>query len=565
MKPDEKAQMKSAKKPEFLGMRSVKGTGVFKDIVIGKLVFYERQLFKVDKKHVPDVQRELIRFQNAKELAVRQVRMLHQIALREVSEENAAIFQAHHMMLEDMDFNGYVVEVIKNQQANAEYAVKLASDTFYEMFSGIQDPYLKQRAADVRDISQRLLTILTCGEIASFEPDQPAILAADELVPSEVMQLPREKVLAFVTKFGSENSHAAIIAKDRTIPSLLGLGDQLCREFQGHMAAVDSYTGTLYIDPDEKTLERLREKKNREEEKMRGLSYLIGKPNRTIDGKEIGILANITEPLDVEQVLRSDADGLGLMRSEFLYLKRDDLPSEQEQVNAYREVIRRMDGKPTIIRTLDFGAKKMIELSKRQPEVNPVLGFRSIRICLAMPQMFQTQLRAIFRASHYGPVSILFPMVDSVEQLQQVLEHVKKARTSLAQENIAFAPDVKLGLVIETPASVILSQELAQYVDFFSIDTNDLIQYTLAVDRQNPKVNHYYNIKHPAVLRMIEMTVQSAHEAGIKVNISGDMADNADMIEWFIRTGVDGISVSAASILPLRQKVRELDLSADEE
>lgn len=541
-------------------MLSIKGTGVFRDIVIGRLIFYERQFFKVAKERIQDIQRELLRYHQAQQEAVRQVDLLHQLALREVTEENAAIFQAHNMILQDMDFNGYVLDVIQNQQVNAEYAVQQAADTFYEMFSSIEDPYLKQRAADVRDISQRLLAILS-GGVEAFEPDQPAILAADELVPSEVMQIPRKKVLAFVTRLGSENSHTAIIARDRNIPSLFGLGSQLRKEFQGHLAAVDTDTGTLYIDPDESTLERLREKKSREEEKRRGLSNLIGKPNRTIDGREIDLLASITEPLDIEQVLRSDADGLGLMRSEFLYLRRDDLPSEEEQVNAYREIIRQMDGKTTIIRTLDFGAKKMIDLSGRQPEVNPALGFRSIRICLAMPQMFQTQLRAIYRASAYGKVSILFPMVDSVEQLHQILQHVQEAKESLKEENLPYAPDVRLGVVIETPASVILSQQLAQYVDFFSIDTNDLVQYTLAVDRQNPKVNSYYNTRHPAVLKMIELVTCAAHDAGIRVAISGDMASDEALVEWFIRIGVDALCVSAASILPLRQRVRELDLS----
>ncbi len=545
-------------------MLVLKGTGIFKDIVVGRLMFYERQLVRIDREKVEDIQREMMRYHKAQEQAVSQVHLLHQLALREVSQENAAIFQAHHMILEDMDFNGYVLDVIKNQSVNAEYAVQQASDTFYEMFSSIKDPYLKQRAADIRDISQRLLTILTCGKVESFEPSEPSILAADELVPSESLQIPRDKVLAIITKFGSENSHSAIIIKDRNIPSAFGI-QRLSREYQGHLAALDSYTGTLYVDPDEDTLHRLQEKKQREEEKRLGMSYLIGKPNRTIDGREIKLYASIVEPLDIEQVLRSDAGGLGLMRSEFLYLKRDDLPSEEEQVSAYRELIRQMNGKPTIIRTLDFGAKKMIDLSRRQPEVNPALGFRSIRICLAMPQMFQTQLRAIYRASHYGPVSILFPMVDSVEQLQQILEHVRTAREELTRRNIPFDPNVRIGVVVETPASVILSSDLAQYVDFFNIDTNDLIQYTLAVDRQNPTVNSYYNTRHPAVMRMIEMVTRSAHEAGIQVAVSGDMADDSRLTEWFIRIGVDILSVSAASILPLRQTVRDLDLSDDTE
>ena len=541
-------------------MLSLKGTAIFKDIVVGRLMFYERQLVHIDKEKIEDIQREMLRYHKAQEQAVAQVHLLHQLALREVSEANAAIFQAHHMLLEDMDFNGYVLDVIKNQSVNAEYAVQQASDTFYEMFSRMEDLYLQQRAADIRDISQRLLTILTRGRVENFEPSEPSILAADELVPSEALQISRSKVLAIITKFGSENSHTAIIIKDRNIPSVFGI-QKLSQEYQGHLAALDSYTGTLYIDPDESTLSRLREKKQRAEEKRLGMSYLIGKPNRTIDGREINIFASIVEPLDIEQVLRSDAGGLGLMRSEFLYLKRDDLPSEEEQVNAYRELIRQMDGKPTVIRTLDFGAKKMIDLSRRQPEVNPALGFRSIRICLAMPQMFQTQLRAIYRASHYGPVSILFPMVDSVEQLQQILAHVREARQELAARNIPFDPNVRIGVVVETPASVILSRDLAQYVDFFNIDTNDLIQYTLAVDRQNPKVNSYYNTHHPAVMRMIEMVTRSAHEAGIQVAVSGDMADDSELTEWFIRTGVDILSVSAASILPLRQTVRDLDLS----
>lgn len=549
-------------------MLTAQGIGVFADIVIGQLVFYERQIFKVHKEQVEDITREMMRFREAKEQAVRQVHILHQTALREVSQENAAIFQAHHMLLEDMDFNGYVLDVIQNQHVNAEYAVNQAANTFCELFSSIEDPYLKQRAADIRDISQRLLTILTYGETKHFQPSQPSILVADELVPSEVMQIPRDKVLAIVMQFGAETSHSAIIIKDRNIPTILRVGMDVKKEYQGHLAAVDSYSGHLYIDPDEDTLNRLKEKKCREEEKRKGLSYLIGKESRTIDGRELDIFANITEPLDIEQVLRSDAAGIGLMRSEFLYLKRDDLPSEEEQINAYREVIRRMEGpegpaRITIIRTLDFGARKMIDLSRRHPDANPALRFRSIRICLAMPEMFCTQLRAIYRAACYGPVGIQFPMVDSVETLEEILGYVKQVKAQLKEEKKEFNPDVKIGLIIETPASVILSRELAKKVDFFHVDTNDLIQYALAVDRQNPRVNDYYNTRHPAVLRMIEMVTQNAHQEGIKVTVSGDMAGDPKLTEWFLRTGVDHISVSAANILPLKQKIREMDLSEE--
>ena len=516
-------------------MVSLKGTGVFQDIVVGRLVFYEREPFQIQKEAVQDAGEEMLRYLRAKEQALLQVQALHELAKREVSSENAAIFQAHHMMLEDQDFNNYVLDIIRNQQANAEYAVQQTARSFYEVFSALPDPYLQQRAADILDVSHRLISILTYGKVEHFEPSEPSILASEELVPSEVIQIPREKVLAFVTRSGSETSHAAIITKDRNIPYLLGVGEQLHRQLQGHVAAVDTYAGRLYIDPDELTLRRLREKKRREEEKLRGLSYLIGKPNRTIDGREIHIYASITEPLDIEQVIRSDADGLGLMRSEFLYLKRPDLPSEEPH-------------------------RFPLQL-KQKPEVNPSMGFRSIRICLAKPEMFQTQLRAIYRASVYGPVSILFPMVDSVEQLEQILSHVHKAQESLVRDALPFDPKVGIGLVIETPASVILSPELAKKVNFFHIDTNDLVQYTLAVDRQNPRVTRYYNTHHPAVMRMIQMVIAAAHEAGIQVTISGDMADDESLLGWFIRSGVDGINVSAASVLPLRRKVRNLDLN----
>ncbi len=514
-------------------MVSLKGTGVFQDIVVGRLVFYEREPFQIQKEAVQDAGEEMLRYLRAKEQALLQVQALHELAKREVSGENAAIFQAHHMMLEDQDFNNYVLDIIRNQQANAEYAVQQTARSFYEVFSALPDPYLQQRAADILDVSHRLISILTYGKVEHFEPSEPSILASEELVPSEVIQIPREKVLAFVTRSGSETSHAAIITKDRNIPYLLGVGEQLHRQLQGHVAAVDTYAGRLYIDP-------------------------------------------VTEPLDIEQVIRSDADGLGLMRSEFLYLKRPDLPSEEEQVNAYREVIRQMNGKRTVIRTLDFGARKLTEQSispnqqephrfplqlKQKPEVNPSMGFRSIRICLAKPEMFQTQLRAIYRASVYGPVSILFPMVDSVEQLEQILSHVHKAQESLVRDALPFDPKVGIGLVIETPASVILSPELAKKVNFFHIDTNDLVQYTLAVDRQNPRVTRYYNTHHPAVMRMIQMVIAAAHNAGIQVTISGDMADDESLLGWFIRSGVDGINVSAASVLPLRRKVRNLDLN----
>lgn len=541
-------------------MLSLKGTGVHKGIAVGKLVFYERQLFHVEKQTREDPDTQMLRYRQAKEQAVVQVQTLHKLALREISSENAAIFQAHHLLLEDQDFNGYVLELIKNQHASAEYAVQQAAETFYRMFSSIPDPYLQQRAVDVQDVAHRLISNLTYGKVELFVPEYPSILASDELVPSEVIQLPRDKVLAFVSKSGSENSHAAIITRDRNIPYLLGVGEGLDRSCQGKLAAVDTYTGRLYIDPNPATLHRLEEKQRREQERLQGLNYLIGKPNRTIDGREVKIFASITEPLDIEQVIRSDADGLGLMRSEFLYLKRDGLPGEEEQVSAYREVIRQMKGKRTVIRTLDFGARKLTELPKNKPEMNPSLGFRSIRICLAMPQMFQTQLRAIYRAACYGPVSILFPMVDSVEQLEEILRHLQAARESLKRDKMPFDSQVRIGLVVETPASVILSRELAEKVDFFHIDTNDLIQYALAVDRQNPRVDHYYNTRHPAVMRMIEMVVQAAHTVGIKVTVSGDMADDERMLGWFIRTGVDGFNVSAASVLPLRRKIRSLDL-----
>lgn len=543
-------------------MQILHGHSVVGEIVIGRLSFYERRAVAVEKECAEDTKREICRYRRAKETAIEQVHLLHQYALREVSQENAAIFQAHHMLLEDMDFNGYVLDMINTQQVNAEYAVKQAADTFYKLFSGIEDPYLKQRAADVLDISRRLLENLTFGRAEPFEPDEPAILAADELVPSEVIQLPRDKALALVTQFGSETSHSAIIAKDRSIPSLFGVGKELLREYEGHIVALDSYEGTLYLDPDRATLLRLKEKKEREEEKRKGLFCLIGKPSCTIDGTRLEILSSTTDPLDIEPVRNSDADGLGLLRSEFLYLKRSDLPSEEEQVNVYREMIRRMNGKFTVIRTLDFGAKKMMKSSGGRPENNPALGFRSVRICLAMPQMFRTQLKAILRAARYGPTGILFPMVDSAEQLKTILEQLEQAKRELEREHQPYQPDIKVGIVIETPASVILSEELAQYADFFHIDSNDLIQYTLAVDRQNPAVNAYYNIHHPAVLKMIESVTAAAHRAGIRVTVSGDMASDETLIRAFAKMGVDALNVPAANVLPMRRKVRELDLSA---
>ena len=544
-------------------MLTAQGIGVFADIVIGQLVFYERQIFKVHKEQVEDITREMMRFREAKEQAVRQVHILHQTALREVSQENAAIFQAHHMLLEDMDFNGYVLDVIQNQHVNAEYAVNQAANTFCELFSSIEDPYLKQRAADIRDISQRLLTILTYGETKHFQPSQPSILVADELVPSEVMQIPRDKVLAIVMQFGAETSHSAIIIKDRNIPTILRVGMDVKKEYQGHLAAVDSYSGHLYIDPDEDTLNRLKEKKRREEEKRKGLSYLIGKESRTIDGRELDIFANITEPLDIEQVLRSDAAGIGLMRSEFLYLKRDDLPSEEEQINAYREVIRRMEGpegpaRITIIRTLDFGARKMIDLSRRHPDANPALGFRSIRICLAMPEMFCTQLRAIYRAACYGPVGIQFPMVDSVETLEEILGYVKQVKIQLKEEKKEFNPDVKIGLIIETPASVILSRELAKKVDFFHVDTNDLIQYSMAADRMSEKVSYLYQPLNPSILRLVKMTIDGAHKEGKWVGMCGEMAGDELAAPVLLGLGLDEFSMSASSILRTRKMIRSL-------
>ena len=540
-------------------MQVYHGKSVFGGIAIGKISVFSKKEHRIVRVKINDTDAEQARFDAAKQTALSQLAELYEKACREVGEANAAIFEVHQMMLEDDDFTDSVKNIITTQQVNAEYAVGVTADNFANMFSAMDDEYMRGRAADVKDISERLISILKGSAEGKLSADEPVIVLAEDLAPSETVQMDKDKILAFVTVHGSVNSHTAILARTMSIPALVDTGLTLTEDMDGKEAIIDGFDGVIYIEPDEETSDRLLKRKKEEDEKKELLLTLKGKEDVTLDGQHIMLYANIGSTGDLAMVLKNDASGIGLFRSEFIYLESDDFPSENEQFQIYKSVAETMAGKRVIIRTLDIGADKKVDYFKLDAEENPALGYRAIRICLSQPEIFKTQLRAILRAGVYGNIAVMYPMVTSVDEVRKIKEIMKEVKAELKEQGIAYA-DVLEGIMIETPAAVMVSAELAKEVDFFSIGTNDLTQYTLAVDRQNPKLDDFYNPHHPAILKMIQMTVENAHKAGIWAGICGELGADTTLTEEFIRMGVDELSVSPGRVLPIRKIIRETSL-----
>ena len=537
-------------------MEVYQGKSVFGGIAIGRISVHKKDEQQVKRVRIEDSEQEILRYRQAKQTAMEQLQGLYQKALKEVGEANAAIFEIHQMMLEDDDYNESVENIIRMQQVNAEYAVASTGDNFAQMFSAMDDDYMRARSADVRDISERVLSVLGGRATGIAASGEPVIIVADDLAPSETVQLNKDLVLSFVTVHGSVNSHTAILARTMSIPALIGTAIPLTDDIDGKVGIVDGKNGCIYVDPDEDTLGRMQQLKLEEQEKKELLQTLKGRENITIDGKKIMLYANIGNSKDLAAVLQNDAGGIGLFRSEFIYLERDAFPTEEEQFQIYRTVAETMAGKPVIIRTLDIGADKKCDYFEMEPEENPAMGCRAIRICLTRPEIFKTQLRALFRASAFGNISIMYPMIISVDELRKIKTIVAEIRQELTEQGVTFG-EPKQGIMIETPAAVMMSEELAKEVDFFSIGTNDLTQYTLAIDRQNPKLDAFYDPHHPAVLAMIRMAAENAHAEGKWIGICGELGADLELTEEFLAMGLDELSVSPAMVLPLRKKIRE--------
>ena len=545
-------------------MEVYQGKSVFGGIAIGRISVHKKDEQQVKRVRIEDSEQEILRYRQAKQTAMEQLQGLYQKALKEVGEANAAIFEIHQMMLEDDDYNESVENIIRMQQVNAEYAVASTGDNFAQMFSAMDDDYMRARSADVKDISERVLSVLGGRATGIAASGEPVIIVADDLAPSETVQLNKDLVLSFVTVHGSVNSHTAILARTMSIPALIGTAIPLTDDIDGKVGIVDGKNGCIYVDPDEDTLGRMQQLKLEEQEKKELLQTLKGRENITIDGKKIMLYANIGNSKDLAAVLQNDAGGIGLFRSEFIYLERDTFPTEEEQFQIYRTVAETMAGKPVIIRTLDIGADKKCDYFEMEPEENPAMGCRAIRICLTRPEIFKTQLRAPFRASAFGNISIMYPMIISVDELRKIKTIVAEIRQELTEQGVTFG-EPKQGIMIETPAAVMMSEELAKEVDFFSIGTNDLTQYTLAIDRQNPKLDAFYDPHHPAVLRMIQMVVENAHKAGIWAGICGELGADTTLTRRFLAMGVDELSMSPGSILPVRKIILETDVTKERE
>ena len=540
-------------------MITISGKSVFGGVSIGKLLFYKRNEKVIKRTHVDNVDEEMVRFQNAKDTAVEQLKGLYEKALDDVGEANAMIFEIHQMMLEDLDYLESIENIIRTQEVNAEFAVATTADNFSQMFASMDDAYMQGRAADVKDVSERVLDILCGTSDGMKEMTEPCIIAADDLAPSETVQLDKSKVLGFATMYGSSNSHTAILARTMNIPAVIGLGERLSQEYDGKDVVIDGFTGTLYIDPDEKTLAAMQEKRAKDLEQKALLEQLKGKENVTKSGQKINIYANIGNVSDVGAVLKNDAGGIGLFRSEFLYLENTDFPTEEQQFAVYKQVAENMAGKKVIIRTLDIGADKQVDYFGLDKEENPALGYRAIRICLTRPEIFKTQLRALYRAALYGNISIMFPMIISVDEIHRIKAIIAEVKEELKNEGIPYKENVELGVMIETPASVMISRELAKEVDFFSVGTNDLTQYTLAIDRQNSKLDEFYDPHHPAILSMIRMAAENAHAEGAWIGICGELGADLELTEEFLKMGLDELSVSPSMVLPLRKRIRECE------
>ena len=540
-------------------MQIYKGKSVFGGIAIGKISVYSKAEQQVKRLKIENVEKEVERYHEATATAIQQLQELYDKALREVGEANAAIFEIHQRMLEDDDYAESIENMIQMQKVNAEYAVAQTADNFARMFSSMDDDYMKERAADVKDISERLLTVLQGEESQGVESQEPSIIVADDLAPSETVQLDKDKVLSFVTVHGSLNSHSAILARTMGIPALVGTKLPVDDTVNGKLGIVDGTNGIIYVDPDEVTLGKMKEFQKIELEKKKLLETLKGKENITLDGQKILLYANIGNTKDLATVLQNDAGGIGLFRSEFIYLEREDYPTEEEQFQIYKAVAETMAGKRVIIRTLDIGADKQCDYFKMEKEENPAMGCRAIRICLKRPEIFKTQLRALFRASVYGKIAIMYPMITSVKEIQRIKDIVTQVKAELEEQGVEYR-EPEQGIMIETPAAVMISDQLAKEVDFFSIGTNDLTQYTLAIDRQNTALDEFYDPHHPAVLRMISMVVNNAHKAGIWAGICGELGADRELTKEFLVMGVDELSVSPGNILPIRKIVRETNV-----
>lgn len=540
-------------------MEQIFGKGVSKGVAAGPISFYRRASGVIPRHEVSDTAAELERFRTARETAKEQLAKLYDKALAEAGEDAAMLFEAHQMMLDDLDFVESIEGMIENGRVNAEAAVSNTGAQFAEMFAAMDDSYMQARAADIRDISVRVIGILTGEGESGIVSDVPCIVAADDLAPSETVQLDKSLILGFITSAGSANSHTAILARTMGIPAIISAGDALQPEMEGKYTIIDGQTGEAVVEPDDAERERLLKKQAKEKALKELLDQLKGKPNVTKDGRNVMVYCNIGSPADIDAVLQNDGGGIGLFRSEFLYLQGSDYPTEDEQFEAYKTVAERMGGKRVIIRTLDIGADKQADYFHLDKEENPAMGLRAIRICLTRPEVFRTQLRALYRASAYGKIAIMFPMITSVWEVQEIKRICRNIRAELAEEGVPMADKVELGIMIETPAAVMMSAELAHEVDFFSVGTNDLTQYTLAVDRQGVGLDRFFDAHHPAVLRMIRMAAENAHKAGIWIGICGELGADAELTETFLSMGIDELSVSPSAVLPLRSAIRSID------
>lgn len=542
-------------------MLVVKGKSVFSGITMGPLALFHRNTVSTARRRIKDTDAEVERFQEARLASIEQLKDMYEKAVQKVGEEEAAVFEVHQMMLDDDDYIDNIVTLISQKKINAEAAVEETAQQFSEMFRSMDDAYMKERAADVLDISRRIQVQLCGGEANDFSAYDGVILAADDLAPSETLQLDTDKILGFVTSGGSTNSHTAILARTLGITAVVNTGTQLHTDVEGKTVIVDGFTGTVYLDPDSATLDKMKKKQAEAEERKIRLEAYRGKESVTVDGYKVNVFANIGNPDNVPQALANDAEGIGLFRSEFLYLENATYPTEEQQFEAYKKTVEMMEGKTVVIRTLDIGADKKVDYFDLKAEENPAMGMRAIRICLTRPTLFKTQLRALCRASAYGKIAIMFPMIISVDEVRRSRELLRQVQNELRHEGIAFDESMEVGIMIETPAAALISDELAKEVDFFSIGSNDLTQYTLAIDRQQTDLDNFFDPRHPALLRLIEMTVKNGHKEGIWVGICGELGADLSLTEDFLRMGVDEISVSPPAVLPLREKIGSIDLS----
>lgn len=540
----------------------LQGKSVYNDVCIGRISFFNRKQSVIKRLKIQDTEAEIERFHNAKQKAINQLKDLHEKMIKTVGEADAAIFEIHQMMLDDLDYCDSIENIIKSQEVNAEYAVGVTADNFSDMFLAMDDEYMRGRAADVKDVSERLVRILSGNDDNDNMSDsnEKFIIASDDLAPSETVQLDKSRVLGFILKDGSASSHTAILARSMGIPAIIGIGKDLLEAYDKLECIVDGFTGTVYIEPDEDTMTAMKNKQKEADRQKQLLQELKGKENVTLDGTKINIYANIGSPADVAKVLSNDAGGIGLFRSEFLYLENNDFPTEEQQFIAYKQVAENMAGKKVIIRTLDIGADKQADYFNLKHEDNPALGYRAIRICLTQPDIFKTQLRALYRAAVFGNISIMYPMITSVEEVKKIKEIVNEVKAELKEQGIPYKDDVETGIMIETPAAALISDELAKEVDFFSIGTNDLTQYTLAIDRQNRLLEPFCNTHHKAILKLIKMSADNAHKEGKWIGICGELGADTTLTEEFLKMGIDELSVSANMVLKVRDKVRSINL-----